>query len=59
MMKLLYFETPSIEPTQPRLLYVTESHIFLSVESWKGVTNIQRCSVKNQKGAIVIDFVQP
>ena len=28
------------------------------VESQKGVIFIQRCSVENQKGAIVIDFVQ-
>ena len=29
-----------------------------SVESQKGVIEIQRCSVENQKGAVAIHFVQ-
>ena len=32
--------------------------IISSVESQKGIIADQRCSVENQKGAIVIDFVQ-
>ena len=30
-----------------------------SVESQKGITAVQRCSVESQKGTITIDFVQP
>ena len=29
-----------------------------SVESQKGVKTVERCSVENQKGTIVLDFVQ-
>ena len=29
-----------------------------SVESQKGINAVQQCSVENQKGAMIIDFVQ-
>ena len=33
-------------------------HNISAVESQKGAITIQRCSIENQKGTIVIDFVQ-
>ena len=41
-----------------KFFWVTFSFVHLTKENQKGVNAVHRCSIENQKGAIVVDFVQ-
>ena len=41
-----------------KFFWVTFSSVDLTKENQKGVHAVHRCSIENQKGAIIVDFVQ-